>query len=98
MKKPQGRNVFLLDLDKCLQFAVQKSVMTNKTADFMVEYAKDLGIEAGYWDLHWGDIVERNGMDEGQAKEFEAFYRLFKIHEVKEKRFPHLHFDVAVYT
>lgn len=100
LTKPVCIMVPLLKLDDCLTFAIQENVITDIDANAIVEYMKNLSIETGYWDLHWEDIKEENGMESEQVKGFEAFYELFKEHEIRDKNnFPHpyLHFDVGVY-
>jgi hypothetical protein len=57
---------------------------------------KGISDQAGYWDMCWEDIEEENGMESGQAKGFKAFYELFKEYEIPS--YPHLHFDVKVYS
>jgi hypothetical protein len=62
---------------------------------------KCISDQAGYWDMHWGDIEEESGMEPEQAKGFRAFYELFKEHEIRDKTdppYPHLHFDVGVWS
>lgn len=99
MKKPTPIMVPLLNLDDCLTYAIRQKVISRSVANSIVSYAKCLGIQAGYWDMHWGDIEEENGLSKKEAKAYESFYRLFKKHEIDKKgEFPHLHFDVRVFS
>ena len=98
VEKPVCKMVPLLNLDKCLTYAIQKRVIKDSDANDILEYMKGICVESGYWDMHWMDIEEENGMESGQAKSFKAFYELFKEYEIEDGTFPHLHFDVGVYT
>jgi hypothetical protein len=48
--------------------------------------------------MHWGDIEEKNGMSEEEAKAFERFYNKYKKNEVVDGRFKHILFDCSIYS
>lgn len=102
LRKPVPKQVPLLVLDHCLEYAEQEGVITKYIADEIIDYARGEGIEAGYWDLMREDIDEDDdcswaNSEPEKASEFRKFYDLFKEYEVKGE-YPHLHFDVVVFS
>jgi hypothetical protein len=102
LKKPVPKQVPLLVLDDCLEYAEQEGVITKDIADEIIDYAKGLGIESGYWDLMREDLDEDDdcswaNSEPEKASGFRKFYDLFKEYEVKDED-PHLHFDVVVFS
>jgi len=85
-----------IDLDDCLTKSIKDKTITQKEADVIVNYCKEYG--ESYWELHWDDIEEQNGMSESEADAFKRFYLKFKKHEVKDDDFQWILFDCSVYS
>ena len=95
--KPSCQIVALLNLSDCLNYAVQEKNITDNDANAIIEYMKNISDQAGYWDMHWGDLIKENGIEPEQTKGFRAFYELFKEYEIRDTDdppYPHLHFSV----
>lgn len=97
--KPFCLRIPLLNLSDCLNYAIQEKTITDIDATAIIECVKNTSGQAGYWDMHWGDIENSIGLE--QAKGFRAFYILFKDYEIKDTTdppYPHLHFDVGIFS
>jgi hypothetical protein len=85
-----------LDLDKCLTDSIKDKTITKNDAEAILEYSMGLG--ESYWEMHWGDIEEQNGMSEKEAEAFTRFYNKYKKNEVVDGKYKHILFDCSIYS
>lgn len=87
-----------LDFDKCLTESIKDKTITKKEAYAIIIIAYAMGLGESYWEMHWGDIEEQNGMSEKEAEAFARFYNKYKKNEVVDSGFKHILFDCSVYS
>jgi hypothetical protein len=78
-----------ISLYACIQESIKDNTITEKESIIITNYCD---YEGGYWELHWGDIEEQNGMTEKEATVFENFYLKYKTHEVIKDKFKYILF------
>lgn len=68
-----------LYLEDCIEKSIKDGTITEKESEDIIEYAQES--QQCYWEMHWGDIEEQNGMTKKQAKAFAKFYNKYKKNE-----------------
>lgn len=98
MKKPEPIIRKVLKLDDCIEYAIQQNILSQKQADTLIDYYRELG--GSKWELYLTDIEEENGIEHEDAGAFLKFYNEFKDCEyIKEgeKQFVRIMFDTSTY-
>jgi hypothetical protein len=79
-KRVSIEKVAIIDLYAALQEAIREKLITEKEADAIAEYSQS-GEGGSYWEMHWGDIEEENGMSTEEAMAFKKVYK--KIQRIR---------------
>jgi hypothetical protein len=85
-----------LDIDECIEASIKDGTLSKKEAGLLREYAAGAG--EAYWEMHWMDIEEQNGMEPEEAEAFARFYNKYKENEVQQQEFKWILFDCSLYT